>query len=271
MLKLVVDNKEGGGEDKVDEPGEQQGDEVGEQQGLQSSITQAIEQSARSADLANDRGISLPSRRTSIMSGTVYREIQRVYNEVLSGRVTTFRQVAAILKLQRILFPEPEDEEKPKDDIINVSLRELRALVREVEEGIPAELSEIYRVLVNIDYAPADTSTLSYLDSIEAEHHDSPFFEQLKRRIRAIRLIKKNELIHEYRARFHRIMNGEISQKTPDEIHKFQNEFFGDDTTPGCGLTINDLNPSPEERMLLNRLGGKGRGLHPVRDISMPS
>jgi len=261
MLRLVT------GSDGVgDEP---QDDEIGEQQVFPDATPKAIEISTRSADLANDTG-TLQSRRTTIMSGHVYKEIQRVYDEVLSGRLTTFRQVVATLALQRIHFPKEEDT-FTDGDIISTYLIQLRDLIKSVESGLPPRLFAINQSLTVIDQAQADNSTLLHLDDLEAECGNEPNFPELQRRIRAIRLIKKAELIVEFRARLHDIMNGEISQETPEEIHQFQYDFFGDGTTPGCGLIINDLRPSPEEKMLLNRLGGNGRGLHPVRDISMPS
>jgi len=257
MLRLVTDT------DVVDD--KPQDDEIGKQQALPDVAPKATEVSARSADLANDTG-TLSSRRTTIMSGHVYKEIQRVYDEVLSGRLTTFRQVVAILALQRIHFPKEEDT-FTDGDIISTYLIQLRDLIQSVESGLPPRLFAINQSLTMIDQAQADNSTLLHLDDLEKECSNEPDFAALQRRIRAIRLIKKAELIVEFRARLHGIMDGEISRETPKEIHQFQDDFFGDGTTPGCGLTINDLRPSPEERMLLNRLGGNGRGLHPVRDI----
>jgi len=174
------------------------------------------------------------------------REIIRVVQEVQAGTIRTLKKAMAMLGLKGIKFEEPETELKKMN---NEYLRDLATLFEEKDDTDPM-LKQARSDLRRIESRPIYPRVLITIDAFERQHRNAPYFKELKKRIGAIRAIKRHQLILSFKRKL-----ADLSKQYDwYTAIQFKESFFPTEYEEGCGLKIEDLNPSASERMLLNQI-----------------
>lgn len=187
----------------------------------------------------------------SLRDSEIGEAFAEVHAKIMEGRVKTFAQAAAVLQLRGISFSLEESGFGYGDSNLDDDARDLRRLLEGVQQGFHPGLVDARKTLRFIEQFPANLGTLRLLDEIDADHVNTPYFDQLHREVAALRLIKKQEHVRSFHERLRKFMEVEYD---PKEALSFQYAFFGTGNMHGCGLKAEDLPLSPSERMVLNRI-----------------
>jgi hypothetical protein len=173
--------------------------------------------------------------------------INDLIRQVDEGSVTTLKKARAILGLQGISFNE---NSSTGNQAIDRSARILRIRLLGIVAKSGGSINLALSDLKYIDANPAHLKVLRDLKRIEDKYRETPFFPKIRKRINAIKLIKRQELIKYLRKRLHKL----TEQYNRAEALQFKIDFFGTRDEIGCGLAEKDLSPSPSERMTLHRI-----------------
>ncbi len=145
------------------------------------------------SDEDSDSADGSKDRRSQVSLGDleVSEAFAEVHRKIMEGRVRTFAQAAAVLQLRRIPFSLEVSGFGYGDSNLDDEAANLRRLLEGVQQGFHPGLVYARETLRFIEQFPANLGTLRLFDELEAEHIGTPYINQLRREIGALRLIKK--------------------------------------------------------------------------------